>query len=302
MKPVNIILSLIMTISLGCSDTSKDEKGVSMEESISAERPSSMKEFGNNKVLDATTSTADSISVRGFIEVPPESKVVISPYYGGFVNSLTLLKGQLVKKGQLLVSLTNPEFLDMQQKYISAKENYEYLKADYNRQKDLAQENIASDKSFSKITADFKSAQSLYQSMKEQLKLMNINTSALEQGKLSSRINLYAPISGMITDINISSGQYLDAKEVALEIINKEHLHLELDAFERDISKIKDNQTILFKVPEYSDEVYNASIYLINDVIDMKKRTASIHAHIESSQDEINFTPGMFVEAKIFIE
>lgn len=247
-------------------------------------------------------SNADTIEVRGYIEVPPENREIISTYYGGYVKSLTLLKGQHVKKGQFLFALVNPAFLEKQQEYVAAKENFEFLEADYNRQKDLASENIASGKSFSKVEADYRSAESRYLSLKEQLKLMNIDIDRLEKGEYKSSISIYAPIEGMISMIDINAGQYLDEKERALEIINTNHLHLELEVFERDISKIIKGQVIQFSVPELSVARYNASVYLINTMIDPEKRTASIHAHIDEAIDTENFVPGMFVEAGVIIK
>ena len=242
---------------------------------------------------------SDGIEVRGYIEVPPENREIISTYYGGYVKSLQLLKGQEVKKGQFLFSLVNPAFLEIQQEYISAKESFQFLELDYKRQKELASENIASGKSFSKVGAEFRSAQSRYLALKEQLKLMNINIKQLENGEYKSYISIYAPMGGMISMVDINAGQYLDEKQRALEIINTDHLHIELEVFERDISKISKGQTITFSVPELSDKKYEASVYLINTMIDSKKRTTSIHAHINDLVDTRYFVPGMFVEANI---
>ncbi|MTI40709.1 efflux RND transporter periplasmic adaptor subunit [Fulvivirga lutimaris] len=242
----------------------------------------------------------NSIQVRGYIEVPPENKAIISAYYGGYVRSLSLLNGQSVKKGDYLFSLTNPDYLNMQQEYLMAKENIEFMQSDYNRQKELVNENIASGKSFSKVEADYRTAKSKYQALKEQMKLLNININKLEQGVFSPTVNIYAPIGGMISMINISTGQYLDEKTPAVEIVNTDHLHLELEVYERDIAKIKKGQPITFMAPEYSSVQLNASVHLINSIIHAEKRTAGIHAHIESSIDSLQLMPGMFVEAEIF--
>ncbi|MEQ8925634.1 MAG: efflux RND transporter periplasmic adaptor subunit [Fulvivirga sp.] len=296
MKSLNIIILFSLTaFLLSCED---GQNQLADDSQVNNSKTGAIENLTKNAAPKDPVDN-NSIQVRGYIEVPPENKVIISAYYGGYVRSLSLLNGQYVKKGEYLFSLTNPDYLNMQQEYLTAKENIEFMQSDYNRQKELANENIASEKSFSKVEADYRTAKSKFQGLKEQLKLLNININKLEQGDFSPTINIYAPIGGMISMINISTGQYLDAKVPAVEIVNTDHLHLELEVYERDIAKVKKGQPITFMVPEYSSAQLNASVYLINSIIHAEKRTAGIHAHIESSLDSIQLMPGMFVEAEI---
>jgi cobalt-zinc-cadmium efflux system membrane fusion protein len=43
-----------------------------------------------------------------------------------------------------------------------------------------------------------------------------------------------------------------------LEIIETDHLHLELNVFEKDILKVKVEQDINFTVPEATNEIFHA--------------------------------------------
>ncbi|QSE98213.1 efflux RND transporter periplasmic adaptor subunit [Fulvivirga lutea] len=299
MKSLNIIIiSSLAVYFISCADKQTQPDQMDQVDSSIAK----VSEGSKANIEPLENVEEKRIQVRGFIEVPPENRAIISAYYGGYVKSLSLLNGQHVKKGDYLFSLTNPEYLKMQQEYLAAKENFEFLQSDYNRQKELANENIASGKSFSKVEADFRSAKSKYQAVREQMKLLNVNINKLEEGDFFPTVNIYSPISGMISKININSGQYLDEKVPAVEIVNTGHLHLELEVYERDIAKLKKGQSINFAVPEYSSASLQASVYLINSIIDSERRTASIHAHIESSIDSLQLMPGMFVEAEIILD
>jgi cobalt-zinc-cadmium efflux system membrane fusion protein len=48
-----------------------------------------------------------------------------------------------------------------------------------------------------------------------------------------------------------------------LEIIETDHLHLELNVFEKDILKVKVEQDINFTVPEATNEIFHAKVHLV---------------------------------------
>lgn len=77
-------------------------------------------------------------------------------------------------------------------------------------------------------------------------------------------------------------------------------MHLELFVFEQDIMKISEEQPLTFKVQNGGDKEYKATVHLVNKFVDPEKRTFSIHCHLASETNLENFSPGMYVEAKIF--
>ncbi|WP_457611305.1 efflux RND transporter periplasmic adaptor subunit, partial [Lutibacter sp.] len=109
-------------------------------------------------------------------------------------------------------------------------------------------------------------------------------------------VPIYAPISGSVTAVYTNVGEFMNASDVLLEIINNEHKHIELIVFEKEILKIREKQPILFKIPESSTKKYKAAVYLVGKSID-KNRTVRVHGHLEN--EDVPFIVGMFVEAEI---
>lgn len=85
----------------------------------------------------------------GMIDVPPENKAMVSSFADRYVKEIPLLIGDRVKKGQFLVSLENPDYVQMQQDYLDAMEQMKYLESEYDPQKALIEENITSEKKLS---------------------------------------------------------------------------------------------------------------------------------------------------------
>jgi len=240
------------------------------------------------------------IKTTGIIDVPPNSKAVISAYAGGYIKNSPLLIGDKVKKGQVLVTIENLEFIQLQQEYMEIAEQLTYLRSEYERQKELFSENISSKKSFLKAESDYKIANAMYKGLRKKLQMLNINPTSVEEGNLTSVSIIYAPISGSITDINVSTGSYVSPADEIMEIVNTDHIHLELNVFEKDVLKIEKGQKVIFRIPESTDKSFEGEIHLIGKSIN-KNRTVQVHAHIDH-EIKHNFIVGMFVETDIIVE
>jgi cobalt-zinc-cadmium efflux system membrane fusion protein len=239
-----------------------------------------------------------SIKVNGIIDVPPENKAIVNSITGGYIKTIPLLVGNTVKKGQIIATIESPEFVSLQQNYMEIKEQLNYLKNEYERQNTMFGENIISEKVFLKTQSQYKTALASYNGLKKQLLLLNISPKSVEQGIITSVINIYAPINGSITKVNVSKGSYVSPSTPILEIIDNSHIHLELSVFEKDIMNIEENQKILFTIPETSGKVYEASVYLVGTSIE-ENRTIKVHAH--PNNESHRFLTGMFVNAEIII-
>ncbi len=244
-------------------------------------------------------SFAHKIKANGYIDVPPERKASVSVKLGGFVKGFTILPGEKVAQGAVLFTLENPDFIQLQQDYLEAKAQLGYLKSDYERQKSLADDNIASQKNYLKAESDFKVMQAKFSGLKERLKLLNINTTQLEEGVIESTIKVYAPIGGFISKVNITRGAFVGPADVAVEIVNTEHMHVELQVFERDIVDIRKGQPITFYLRGSATNPYKGEVYLVGQTIENDTRTINIHGHIEDEDQLTNVLPGMYVEATI---
>jgi len=294
-------LLVISTFLFSCAD---EKKGLPTQENLN---PSDGKIYVSNELFKSAgmklgtfseQRISTSISTRGFIDVPPGNKASVSPYHGGYVNDIDLLPGQTVKKGQLLFTIQNPDLIEMQQEYMETKVQLAYLQADYERQKILSDENISSRKKFLKAESDYKVMLAKYTGMREKLKLINISVTRVEAGQIASTIPVYAPISGFITDVAAIRGAFIHASEAAVQITNTDHIHLELQVFEKDALHVVEDQSISFKVPESGNDIFHGTVHLVGKSVDGETRTINVHGHI-AEEDEKLFIPGMFVEAEI---
>lgn len=292
-----VLFSLIFLMS--CE--TKDDKEVSQEEHHEEDENSveltaiQIKTSGITFGKIVRKQISGTVKVNGVLDVPPQQMVSISVPFGGFLKNTPLLQGLRVKKGQLIAVIENPEYVQMQQDYLEAKSQFEFMTTDYERQQELAKENVNAQKTLQKAKSNYQSWQAKMNGLRVKLKMININLAALETGNISSTGNIYAPISGYVTAVNVNIGKFVNPSDVLFEIVDTEHLHAELIVFEKDVLKIKIGQRVRFVLANETDERM-ATVYLVGREISVD-RTIRIHCHIEKVDTDL--LPGMYLKAYV---
>lgn len=240
------------------------------------------------------------VKANGILNALPQNQASVNAYFGGTVKELQLTTGQKIKKGEVLFSLENPEFIQLQQDYLEAKGQLAYLEPDYMRQKNLIQDQVASQKNFLKAEADYTVTKIRFESLDRKLALINIDAKKLTLDNIRAVVNIVSPIGGYVTEINIAKGSLINPAETAVKIVNTDNLHLELNVFEKDLAKIEIGQTIQFSLQDNQDEEYKAIVHFINKIVDPEKRTIIIQAVIKDAKIAQSLSLGMYVEADIY--
>ncbi|HSR60268.1 MAG TPA: efflux RND transporter periplasmic adaptor subunit [Robiginitalea sp.] len=263
----------------------------------------SVEQFESNSMVLGQPVTRDFpevLQVSGTIDVPPENRASVSAVSGGFVRDFSLLIGDRVRQGQRIVTLENPEFLELQQQYLETVEQLPFLESEFQRQKILLEEQISSEKLFLQAESQYRTALARSNGLRRQLELLHISPKSVEAGELSSLSPVLAPIDGSVTAVNVRKGSFVSPATEIVEIINSDHIHLELTVYEKDVQRVRIGQDIRFSLPELSDSLYDARVHLIGTALD-ENRTVKVHAHLKEEK-EAHFLVGMFVRAQIEIE
>jgi len=306
-KPLFItILSLSSLLLLSCNEPKNDNKNESA--TVKQLKHSddllivSKKQFEHNKMQLGKVSVDtffSKITAQGALDVPPSNKAVVSSYMSGKIKNIKFIVGDKVRKGQLLVQITDPDYIQLQQDYLKAKDNWEFARKEYERQQQLAAQKVVSQKKLQQAKRQYLNAKANYNALKQQLFLLHINPVNVENGKMTATINLYAPISGYISKLFVTEGSAVNENDKIMEIINNDHMHLELRVFEKNIMKVKAGQPIIYTVPGVEKRKYTGYVKLIGREIDPETRSILVHGHLNEPHPQ--FIAGMYIEAQIAI-
>lgn len=241
-------------------------------------------------------SISSVLKVNGQIEVPPQNIVSISVPLGGYLKSTHLLPGTKIKKGDNIATIEDPQYIQIQQDYLTSVAKLNYIEKEYGRQKELNQSKASSDKIFQQTEADFKSQKIATKSLYEKLKLIGVNPENLDENTISRSINVYAPIDGYVSKVNVNIGKYVNPADVIFELVNPSDIHLGLTIYEKDVNKLFIGQKLKAYTNNEPDRKHNAEIILISQDLS-PERSLMVHCHFENYDKTL--LPGMYINAEI---
>ncbi len=95
------------------------------------------------------------LKLNGKIDVPPQNMISISIPLGGFLKSTKLLPGMHIKKGEVLATLEDQQYIEIQQDYLTTKVKLNLADQDFQRQKELNKNKANSDKVLQQASSDY---------------------------------------------------------------------------------------------------------------------------------------------------
>ena len=242
---------------------------------------------------------ASVIKLNGKIDVPPQNMVSVSAPLGGYLRATSLLPGMHITKGQPIGRMEDPQYIQLQQDYLMAKNKLQYAEQDYKRQKELNQNQASSDKVMQQAQAEANNQRILMNAISQQLRLINIQPQHVTAGNISRTTNIYAPISGYVTKVNVNIGKYVSPSEVMFELVNPDDIHLNLKVFEKDIRKLYIGQKVWAYTNTNPDKKYGCEIILINKNVTAEGST-EVHCHFFNYDPSL--LPGMYMNAEVQID
>lgn len=296
----NIIIVLLSLVVFGCKNSQQEQE--KQPNSVNENLISLTKEQLQNFQLSTTELQEKNIhhtlKLNGTIDVPPQNLVSVSSALGGRVQSTKLLPGMHFRKGEILVTLEDNQYIQLQQDYLTTKAQLQNAREEYNRQKELNQSKASSDKVFQQAQADYRILEASLAALEQKLQLIHINSNQISVNNIKRTSNIYAPFDGYVTKVMVNIGKYVSPTDVLFELVDPRDIHLNLKVFEKDWDKIQIGMPVVSYTNNQPDKKYSGKIILIGKNIS-EDRAVEVHAHFDNY--DARLIPGMYMNAEIEI-
>lgn len=236
------------------------------------------------------------LRVNGRVDVPPQNMVSISVPLGGYLKSTKLLEGMHINKGEAIAVMEDQQYIQLQQDYLTARAKIGYLENEYNRQKALNESQASSDKVYQLAETEYRTQQVLITALAEKLILAGIHIQDINENHIQRSVNIYSPITGFVSKINVNIGKYVSPTEVLFELINPSDIHLALKIYEKDIDQLYIGQKLLAYTNNQPANKHACTIILLGKTLS-KDGYTDIHSHFESYDKTL--LPGTYMNAEI---
>ncbi len=230
------------------------------------------------------------------VSIPPANEYLVSTSYAGLVSQISASVGDEVVENQLLATIKSPDLLALQQHHLSSINDLQLAKSEYLRDQKLYQEGVIADRRWLQSKTSYQVFMAHFNETRQLLEISGISQEAIraleKTHKLSSELKVVAPISGVILERMISSGERLDALAPLFRVANLQTLWLDISVPQQHINQVKLGDKVMIEGQDVG-----AKIFLLAKNVDEQSQTVLVRAAIDKLPDDIRL--GQTVNVKI---
>ncbi|MDX5437954.1 MAG: efflux RND transporter periplasmic adaptor subunit [Pontibacter sp.] len=217
------------------------------------------------------TNPENELLLTGTVALNEQKVSSITAKFPGRIERLYVnFTGQEVRKGERLASVYSPELITAQRELQEAAKS-----------RDIFPE--------------------LYQAARTKLRLWNLSDRQIERiqnaNQIITNFDIYSDMSGVVTQRMVAVGDYVSTGSVMFEVANLSSVWVVLDAYETDLSWLKEGATVKFTAPGIPGEEFTARVQFVTPVLDASTRAVQVRAEVTNPGNQLK--PGMFVNANI---
>jgi len=230
-------------------------------------------------------AVAATIQTVGAIAIDESRMATIASYIDGRLERLFAdYTGVDVAKNDHLAVLYSPELYSAQVEYIESRKALSKMTSGALAVVRQAQEKLVTN-----------SRQRLVE-----LGMTEDQISELEStGKAKSRLTIYTPIGGTVTEKLAVEGKYVKAGEPIYRIADLSTVWLVLQLYPEDAARIRFGQRVEAEMQSLPGEVFNGRVAFIDPTVDAAKRTVGVRVEFLNNDGQLR--PGDYANATIYL-
>jgi len=235
------------------------------------------------------------VNAVGTVAFNPEHVAAVGTRLKGLVSRVTKFEGDTVESGAVLAVIESAELGEAQAAVSMLEAEKRAADVNLQREKTLSQKNLTTQREAEVAGVEAERYQLLLGAARQKVAALSGGVGS-RPGKLGSH-ELRAPLKGTIVERHIAPGQSVEGQLVAFRIANLDHLWVELDVFERNLSKIHVGDRVELSPLAAQSEIFEGRVARVGAVIDLETRSAPIRVEVDNRDRKLR--AGQAVNARI---
>lgn len=251
------------------------------------------------KVINVKLGEVVRKTVRPYIEtigtLKPFDEILVSPEVDGILKNTYFDEGKVLKKGELMAEINDTDFrLDLGRAdagFKQARATLENTKYEYGRKASLFKEDLVTKQQFDDVSTRLIIAENDMNKAKATLDLAR---------ERLNKTRIKSPVNGAVKAKKIATGDFARASVPIASVIIVDPLKLVFSITEKDVSRIRKGQEVVFTVDAYRDREFSGSVSTIYPGLEDASRTLTVEALVPNKSSELK--SGFFAKVKIYTE
>lgn len=175
----------------------------------------------HNGVLLAAAGPArlsDSLQLPGEVQLDPDRSMTLAPRLAARVETVHARAGDRVQRGQLLAVLSSPALADQRAELLAARKRLALARATHDREKQLWEAQISAEQDYLAARAAWQEADIAAETARQKLVALGAGATDSAGTQGLTRLELRAPISGVVLERKLQPGEVLAADAPAFQL------------------------------------------------------------------------------------
>lgn len=225
--------------------------------------------------------TRASLDVQAVGSLAANESVTVRPEIPGRIATIHFREGQRVRAGERLLSLEADEY---RARLAQSVAEADLARLNFQRAEDLYRQKAGSRQDFDSATAKLKAAEA---------------TRELDQVRLA-KTEIAAPFTGVLGLRRVSPGDYVEAGDALVTLVNDDPVKLDLRLPERYANSVRPGHRVALRVDALPQREFTGEVYAVDPALDPATRTLVVRAKVPNGEGLLR--PGMFVRASTVLE
>jgi RND family efflux transporter MFP subunit len=296
----NLIKYCSFAVLLSCGKTSLEKSGT-INDGVMNITKEKLKTIDVSFIKPPVKDLAQYITFNGKIKASPNHSAEVSSNIEGKIENIFVREGDFVKKGQAIATMSSMQLIELQDQYLNAKSEVDFMKIDFERQQELKRNNVGALSEYQIVETKYKTAISKEKAYRAKLELLGVSVDKLTDPRnstISKSLTISAPIDGFVYSLPISVGMLSTPETILAKLIDNRHLHAEIYLYDKDINQIKDGQSVTIDFINASYKDIEGTVNSIDRVIDDETKAITAYIIFEVPLDYI-IMPDMSIKVKV---
>ena len=263
--------------------------------------------FAQQSAMVAVVSRPVSRTIDLPGEFLPYLNVSLHAKIAGYVESIRVDRGSVVKQGEVIAELSAPELkaqiaeaeskvLAAESERVQAEAQLAAAQSTYDRLQEAAKTaGAVAGNELIVAQKQVEAAQAVVRARKQSSDAARAQ--AQSQKDLEAYLRITAPFDGVVTERLAHPGALVGPSTDAVVVIQQvSRLRLVVGVPEEDLGGLVHGASVSFRVPAYPDRVYNGTVARVAHALDSKTRTEPVELDVANRDGAL--APGMYSTVK----
>lgn len=246
----------------------------------------------------STRKSHTQLKLNGVLIADQRKTHRVAPVVDGMVTELRVVAHERVRKGQVLARLRSHSLGQAQADFLEALARFELARAERARIEGLWKDGVVAESRWLKVDSEHKSARAILEARRRLLSLAGLSDKQIEQlADQPDRLavfDLISPIDGLVTGVEIESGQLLSTGQIAFHVDDLSTLWAMVKIPVASLPQVKVGAEAVISVQASPGQSYRGKLESLGGEVDAQSQTLTGRIVLNNPNGRLR--PGMYAE------